>query len=377
LKTGMLDGLDILAVADGWTRLFSYEVVTGNALWRFLVVLVVVALTLLVGRVVQRSLLFYAESVVKRKGENHATVAIRCLANPAYVAIFAIGMFCAKLPLVLSIEISEIWTSVSQTIGVVALTYAFYRLVDVVEFGLLRLASKTETRFDDMLVPVIEKTLKVVIIIVAVLLICEHLLGQDKVKSLLLVAVVCGIPVALAAKETIADFFGSMAISADRPFDMGHLVKINDYEGEVDDVGFRCTRLRTLDGHVITIPNRTVAESIVENIGARPYIRRVASITIACENGHEKAARAVEVIKEILSPIHELNAVPDQPPRVYFSDFSNGALSLSLSYVVKPADPWFFQEVNERVNLEIMKRFEKERIAFAYPTQTVYLKKES
>ena len=373
----MTDGVGILATGQTWSHVFGYEIVEGNEVWRFLVMLLIVAVTLLAGRVLQHAITVYADRWAKKKGESHVTVGLRCLANPTYVAVFAIGVFCAKLPLHLGSEISDVWTTTAQTIGAIALTYALYRLVDVVEFALRSLVERTENRFDDMLVPVIQRTLRISIAILATLLISEHLLGPDKVKSLLLVVVVGGIAVALAAKDTLANLFGSVTLFADQPFETGHLVKINDTIGEVEDVGFRSTRLRTLDGHLVSIPNSRVADSAVENIGQRPFIRRVANIPIVSESGHAKVVRAVEIITEILSEIHEVNAVPDQPPRAYFSDFKDGALNLLVIYHVKPADVWLFHEINERVNLEIMRRFEKEGIRFAFPTQTVFVKKES
>ena len=375
----MTDGLDVLAL--GWAQVFGYELVEGNPFWRLLVVLVVVALTLLAGRILRRGITTYARQLAKRKGETYLTIGLGCLANPVYVAVLAMGVFCAKLPLQLSPGTSEAWTGTAQTIGAIALTYALYRLVDLVEFALRRLAERTETRLDDMFVPVIQTTLRIVIAVIAVLLVIERLLGFYAVIPLLWVAMwvagVAGIAVALAAWGPVADFLGSVVILTERPFETGHLVKINDCTGEVEKVGFRSTRLRTADGHLVTVPNSRVTGSAVENLAFRTFTRRVAHVTLAAQAGQAKAARAVEVIKDILAAIHEVNAVPDQPPRVYLSDFKEGALDILVIYVVKPADPWLFQEINERVNLDILRRFEREGITLAFPTQTVYVRKES
>jgi MscS family membrane protein len=376
----MTEGMDVLAQSPWWSQIFDYEIFSGNAVWRIFLILLIVAVTVVAGRVAQRAITLYADRLAKRKGESHATVTLRCLANPIFVAIFGMGIFCAKLPLQLSQETSEVWKNTAQTIGAIALTYALYQLVDLVEFALRRLAQRTETRLDDMFVPVIQKTLKIVIAIIAVLLISERLLGQDTVNLLLWVAVwvavVGGIAIALAAKETIANFFGSMTLFADQPFETGHLVKINGYTGEVEDVGYRCTRLLTLDGHRVSIPNSIVAESEVENISTRPFIRREAHVVLSGNSGHQKAIRAVEIVKDILSAIPDVNAVPDQPPRVYLSDFKEGALDILVIYMVKPPDVWLFHEINERVNIEILKRFERECIAFAQLTEKVHIKKE-
>ncbi|MEE9371032.1 MAG: mechanosensitive ion channel family protein, partial [Sedimentisphaerales bacterium] len=185
-----------------------------------------------------------------------------------------------------------------------------------------------------------------------------------------------GVAIAFAAKDTIANFFGSVMIFADKPFQIDELVKIGEHYGPIEEVGFRSTRIRTLQGHLVTIPNSVVANSMVENVGRRPFIRRTSDITITYDSGHKKAGRAVEIIKEVLADVPEVNTDPDKLPRVYFSDFNDWALNIYVSYWVKPPDYWLYQQVNERVNLEIMKRFEAEQIEFAFPSQTLYVKRD-
>jgi MscS family membrane protein len=113
---------------------------------------------------------------------------------------------------------------------------------------------------------------------------------------------------------------------------------------------------------------------MIENIGQRPYICRTSNITITYDCGPGKAKKAVEIIKDILAGVAEVNADAENPPRVYFSDFADWSLNIYMSYWVKPPDYWLYHEVNERVNLEIMKRFEAEGIEFAFPSQTLYVK---
>jgi MscS family membrane protein len=126
----------------------------------------------------------------------------------------------------------------------------------------------------------------------------------------------------------------------------------------------------------VTIPNSVITNSCVENIGRRPYIRRTSNITITYDSGHTKAEKAVEIMKEVLANVPQLNTDPERPPRVYFSDFNDWSLNIYMSYWVKPADYWLYHQVNEQVNFEIMKRFEAEQIEFAFPTQTLYVKKD-
>ncbi len=363
-------------------KIVGYEVVKGNAAWRLVLMLLVILVTMAAGRIVQFMLTGYANRTERKRGDGALALLVRSLVKPAYVAVFAAGVYVAKIPLFfdekvgIQPNVSKTWDIVVRTIVAIAVAYALYKLVDVVEHYLNRVVSKTETTLDDMLVPVVRKALRMTITIVAILLMSENLMGPDKVKSLFLSAGIGGIAVALAAKDTIANFFGSVTIFADRPFHMGEVVKIGDNKGPVEEVGFRSTRLRTLEGHLVTIPNSVLVNTAVENISMRPFIRRTSNITITYDSGHAKACKAVEIIKEILSGVPEVNVDPDRPPRVYFNEFNDWSLNIYMSYWVKPPDHWLAQEVHERVNLEMMKRFEEAGIEFAFPSQTLYVKKD-
>jgi MscS family membrane protein len=376
----------VLAQSTLWDKTINYQLVTGNAVWRFGLILIVVLITLAGGRAVQFVIAAYVGRLEKKRGENVLSITMRSLSKPSSVAVFGIGLHLARLCLVfdnlntetiegISTDIGVGWFRIAQAVIAIAVAYAIYRLVDVIEHYLIRWTSQTQTKLDDMLVPVVRKSLRITIAIVAAIFIVDNILKQ-KVTSILLGAGVGGIAIALAAKETIANFFGSVTIFADRPFQIDERVTIDKYTGEVEEVGFRSTRIRTWDGHLVTIPNSIVANSTIENIGKRPFIRREANITITYDSGHDKTHRAVQIIKEILAAVPEVNTDPDYPPRVYFSEFNDCSLNLYMVYWVKPPHWWLFHEVNDRVNFEILKRFNAEGIEFAFPTQTLYLKRD-
>jgi MscS family membrane protein len=332
------------------------------------------------GRVAQYFVDSMAQRKEKRRGVNVVTLFLKCVSKPISVAVFALGLFVCKALLVfgeegINLSIGTYWTKIAQAVAAIAFAYAIYRLVDVIEYYLKLWTGKTKTKLDDMLVPIIRKSLRITIAIIGALWIADGIL-EAEIRTILLSAGVGGVAIALAAKDTIANFFGSITIFADRPFQIDELVKIGEHLGPVEDVGFRSTRVRTLQGHLVTIPNNLVANSIVENVGKRPFIRRTSNITITYDCGHKKAKRAVEIIKEVLANVQEVNTDAEMPPRVYFSDFNDWSLNIYMSYWVKPPDYWVYHEVNERINLEIIKRFEAEQIEFAFPSQTLYVKKD-
>lgn len=377
----IIDSGILAAAGNGWLDIVNYEIIRGNALWRFGGVLLMVLVTLAAGRIVQYIINSYSARLERKTGTNALVLLLRALAKPAYVAVFAAGFFACKGLLYFNDEsgigtsVGVTWTKLANVLAAIAVAYALYRLVDVAEHFLHKVVGRTATKLDDMLVPVIRKSLRITITIVAALLIAENILDQN-VKSLLLSAGVGGLAIALAAKDTIANFFGSITIFADRPFQVQELVKINGHYGAVEEVGFRSSRIRTLEGHLVTIPNSTIANTEIENVGQRPFIRRTSNITITYDSSTKKTQRAVEIIKEVLSKVPEINSDSDRPPRVYFSDFNDWALNIYMIYWVKPPDYWLYQEVNERINFQIMKLFEAEGIEFAFPSQTLYLKKD-
>ena len=377
-----------MAAADiGKSEIWNYELLTGNAVWRIGLVLIIIIAALAIGRIIQ----FFIESFANRRqaklGKKPFTIFLKCLEKPVSVFVFAIGLRICKLCLVfedtaadpvvrgISAGIGGKWVLLVQAIIALAVVYALFKMVDIIEYYLLKWTGKTETKLDDMLVPVVRKSLRVTIAIMGAIFIVDNILKQD-VGSILLGAGVGGIAIALAAKDTIANFFGSVTIFADRPFQIDEIVKIGDHKGPVEEVGFRSTKIRTLAGHLVTVPNSVIVNTGVENIGKRPFIRRTSNITITYDSGQAKTQKAVEIIRDVLANTPEVNTDPEKPPRVYFSDFNDWSLNIYMSYWVKPPDYWLYHEVNERVNVEIMKAFEAEKIEFAFPTQTLYVKKD-
>jgi len=160
-------------------------------------------------------------------------------------------------------------------------------------------------------------------------------------------------------------------IMLDKPFTIGQRVTFGGYDSVVEEIGFRSTRVRTLTGHQVTIPNEKVASESVENIGRRPSIRRLANITITYDTPPDKIEKVLAIIREILENPEGMQ--PDYPPRVFFNEFNDASLNLIMLYWYHPPDWAAYMAFSERVNLQIRRAFEPEGIEFAFPTTTNYL----
>jgi MscS family membrane protein len=254
--------------------------------------------------------------------------------------------------------------------GTIALFWLILLLIGILDVYLKKWAAGTESTIDDMLVPIVGKTLRMFVIVICGIIIVQNLTGL-KIGPLLASLGIGGLAVALAAKDSIANFFGTLTILFDKPFQVGQRITIDKYDGIVENVGFRSTQIRTLTGHLVTIPNEKLVNSSVENIGERPYIRWLTDIGITYDTPPDKVEKAVHMIREILEN-HE-GMKDDFPPRVFFNGFNDWSLNIMVIVWYHPPNYWDFQEWLQKTCLEIMRRFEAEDIDFAFPSRTIYL----
>jgi MscS family membrane protein len=254
--------------------------------------------------------------------------------------------------------------------GTIALFWFILSFVQILDVYLKKWAAATESTIDDMLVPIVAKTLRVFIIVIGGVIVIQNLTGL-KIGPLLASLGIGGLAVALAAKDSIANFFGTLTILFDKPFQVGQRIVIDKYDGVVESVGFRSTQVRTLTGHLVTIPNEKLSNSSLENIGERPYIRWLTKIGITYDTPPDKVEKAVQMIREILEN-HE-GMKEDFPPRVFFNAFNDWSLNIMVIAWYHPPNYWDYQEWLQKICLEIMRRFEAEDIDFAFPSSTIYM----
>ena len=186
-------------------------------------------------------------------------------------------------------------------------------------------------------------------------------------STLLASAGVGGVAVALAAQDSLKNVFGTITLMADKPFRVGERIIVKGYDGVVESIGLRSTRIRLLTGHQVTVPNGELATTDVENVGRRPYIRRVSDLRIPFDTPREKIEVAVEKIREALED-HE-GMEPDFPPRVFFSEFNPDSFNVRIIYWYHPPEYWKFLAFSDKLNHEICHAFEQQGVRFTQPVR--------
>ncbi len=278
------------------------------------------------------------------------------------VSVAGIAVGVDKLHIDASVQA---WVDKSFNV-VVALVAAWTlsRILDaVIDEYIAPLVEKSEGDLDDQLLPIIRKSFKAVIWVFAVVVALKNV-GYD-VGPLLAGLGLGGVAIALAAKDTISNFFGSVAVFIDRPFKINDRIKIAGYDGTVVEIGIRTSRLKTLDNRIVTIPNASFASSPIENVTSEPNSKVVQTLELARANKHEKLVEAVETLKAIGK---EIEGTDGEPAAGVASIGEYSYKVTFVFYVKKGAD--YLGTINA-VNLEVLKRFERAGIALALPTRSI------
>ena len=255
------------------------------------------------------------------------------------------------------------------TLFIIAVAYGILRLIDIVINWMRNRLIKAEQEAASVLLRPVKTFSKIVVVLFFVLLWLDNM-GLD-ISTLMAGLGVGGLAVALAAQDTLKNFIASIMILLDKPYGVGQRIVVKGHDGVVEEIGLRSTKMRLLTGHLTTIPNDEMARTDVENIGRRPHIRRLTNISLTYDTPGEKVEKAVSIILEVLDNHEGMD--PEFPPRAYFNEFKAASLNLIVLYWYHPADYWGFMQHSQQVNLQIMQRFEKEGIKFAFPTSTTYL----
>jgi MscS family membrane protein len=238
----------------------------------------------------------------------------------------------------------------------------------VVESYLTPLAKKQKGLVQTFIPPVL-KFIKIVVWGFAGVLIIANL-GYD-VTGLIAGVGIGGIALALAAQETLSNAFGSFSILADNPFNVGDWVSTEGYEGEIVEIGFRSTKIQTMDLSIVSIPNMTIAGGIIENYSRR-NARKVEHTIALTYSTSVKNIKAI--IKELESLFKKDKDIEDGSYRVNFKNFGDSALELEVLYYITDMKSYArYLDIRERINLKIKETAEKIGVEMAFPTQSLYI----
>lgn len=367
-------------VESVWANVWnSVHVTLEETSWRgWLILLLAIFAGYVTGYIAKKVLESLADRQLKH-GWLIRSAVFRSLASPGSLILLTVGVSIGLGGLAMSQEVRWFVGRVLALAYIIGFGWAFFNLIDVIDLSLKRLAAKTSSNLDDQMVPLVRKTLRLFLIIVLLLFTLENVFQRD-VSTWLAGLGIVGLAVSFAAQDSIKNFFGSITILLDRPFQLNDRVTIDGHDGTIEDIGFRSTRVRRLDGVLVTIPNSKVVEQSIQNVSRRPNLRRITDVSITYDTPPDKVLRAVQILKDILETPDVVDKFDLEkfPPRVHFNEMRADTLNLQMIYWYKdPTDWWGFQALGQKINCEILRRFNEEGIELAFPTRTLYIKNAS
>lgn len=293
--------------------------------------------------------------------------AARPLGTLAACALFVFALPELRLP----ISPARLLGVGARVVAAVAAVVLAYRLVDIVVARLASRADASESRTDDQLVILLRKLMRVIVVAVGIVFILQNL--HIDVTSLIAGLGIGGLALALAAKDTAANLFGSITLLVDQPFMVGDAISAAGVDGTVLEIGLRSTRVRSYEDTEVTIPNAKLAGSNIENLSRRTYRRYKVVLGLTYDASPDQIRAFVEGVRAIIAaqPKTRKDAY-----EVHFTGYGSASLDILLQAHFLVASGSEMHIAKQQLLLEIMRLANEVGVEFAFPTQTIHMATE-
>ncbi|PCJ25286.1 MAG: transporter [Flavobacteriales bacterium] len=333
-----------------------------------------ISLLIILGAVIVGKMIYWIfGNVIKKITSKTKTkiddIIVDMIEEPVVLALTIIGLWFGLHRLDFPEGWNEWMGKVYHILIAINITWLVARLVDaVIEEYIVPLAKKTESDFDDQIIPVIRKGLKTTIWALGIIVAMNNA-GYD-VTALIAGLGIGGIALAMAAKDSVSNVFGGLMVFTDKPFKVGDRIKINGFDGTISEVGLRTSRMITLEGRLVTIPNSQFTGYMVENVSAEPTRKVKLNLGLTYDMTAEQMEKGIELLKEIGANNKDVN----NEYLVSFNAFGDFSLGILFIYYIKKDSD--ILDTQTAMNLEILKKFGENGLEMAFPTQTIYHKKD-
>lgn len=345
------------------------------SLWQYVGALAAVVGGLVVGKIVSFVIENYLKALAKKTKNDFDDVILDAVQGPLWVAFFIGGLYLGAKMLSLPSGINTNIEHVTKGLLILVAAWFVVRTFDsFLKHFVAPIAARTHSSLDDNIVGVVSQVGKGIIIVLAFLVMLSEF-GFD-VTAVVAGLGIGGVAIAFAAQATLSDAFGGLSIFFNKPFKVGDIVETPQWKGTVTEIGIRYSRIRNFDGRLLTVPNSVIARDYVINWSSETSRRVVMNLSLVYETSPEKIRQAEAIVQQIIRE----NPACAKDVRTGFESFNEYALNLTVIYYITNvnhladyADP--ILRVKNEINLRILEEFNREKIGFAFPTQTVKIEK--
>ena len=327
---------------------------------------------LILSFVVVKMLYWIFSNVIRRLTSKTKTnlddVLIDKLEKPLTYLVLILGYWISIHYLVFKVNVELVLENVAYFLLVIDVTAILSRIVDaLITEIIMPISEKSDSSFDNQLIPVIQKGVRSIIWILGIIIGLDNI-GFD-ITAMIAGLGIGGLALALAAQDSVKNIFAGIMIFLDKPFRIKDRIQVDGFDGIVEEVGLRSTRLRTLEGRIVTIPNSRFTDNSVTNVTSQPTLKVKLNLGLTYDTDEVQMQKAIDILEDI---VKNQEAITDDYA-AGFNGFGDFSLNILFIYYVKPDSHWL--DTQTLVNKEILRRFNKEGLEFAFPTQTI-LKKD-
>ena len=327
---------------------------------------------LILSFVVVKMLYWIFSNVIRRLTSKTKTnlddVLIDKLEKPLTYLVLILGYWISIHYLVFKEEVELVLENAAYFLLVIDFTAILSRIVDaLITEIIMPISEKSDSSFDNQLIPVIQKGVRSIIWILGIIIGLDNI-GFD-ITAMIAGLGIGGLALALAAQDSVKNIFAGLMIFLDKPFRIKDRIQVDGFDGIVEEVGLRSTRLRTLEGRIVTIPNSRFTDNSVTNVTSQPTLKVKLNLGLIYDTDEVQMQKAIDILEDI---VKNQEAITDDYA-AGFNGFGDFSLNILFIYYVKPDSHWL--DTQTLVNKEILRRFNKEGLEFAFPTQTI-LKKD-
>ncbi len=346
------------------TMLMDY---TGNTLMQITWFLVSIAGGVIMGKIFYYISRFRLKKMAQKSKTKFDDYLIDIIEEPVVLLLFTVGMWVGAKFLTLNETGVAFFGKIMFVLIAITITWFILRFIDMLITEYLDpLVSQSESKLDDQILPIVRKSAKGIILILAIVVILSNL-GYD-ILSVLAGLGVGGLALALAAQDAVKNVIGGFSIFWDKPFQIDDFVEISGESGTVAEVGVRSTRLRTAGGTTVVIPNSKVADQVIENFSTRQRRRVTVNIGLTYDTSAKRMDDGMQIIHDTIKAVEGTDG---DDTMVRFTNF--GAYSLDLEVVYWIVDMSNWKMIIHEVNMGIKRNLDEAKIDMAFPTETHYV----
>ncbi len=343
--------------------------IIGLEIWKLLFIILYLLFGVAIYKLFKLLFLIQIRLISKYiKLEPPPTHTIITLSRALFILILLVLLSNFLYILEFPININRILIVILDILIPIFLTFSSYILVETLSNYSEQIAKRTTTNVDNKIVPLVRKILKILVVITGGVYILYNL--GIEITPILAGVSLGGLALALAAQETLKHFFGSVTVFTDRPFEVGDWIKFDNFEGTVEEIGLRSTRIRTFYNSLISIPNGKLADMVIDNMGKRIYRRFRINIAITYDTPVYLIEAYVNGLQRI---VLQHPATRKDYFNIYFNDMGDFSLLILFNIFFEVPDLQSELQARQQILFEIIKLAEHLGIRFAFPTNTIHV----